>query len=149
MILPAGLFPYSGPERRSGKRRFAIRFHKHTDKLEFGGLSNSRSLRTSPQIGVAISWIGVQFLVEEFRKTAGKNGLYDDRSLVIRWRFPHQCAHWFGMTRYLRMQPVVCSAWRTINGTIPSGAGQKRLHISCARLGRPPCGQIPICRVAA
>ena len=27
---------------------------------------------------------------------------------------------------------------------IPSGAGQKRLHTSCARLGRPPCGQIPI-----
>ena len=28
--------------------------------------------------------------------------------------------------------------------TIPSGAGQKRLHQSTARLGRPPCGQIPI-----
>ena len=28
----------------------------------------------------------------------------------------------------------------------PSGAGQKRLHISSARLGRPPCGQIPISR---
>ena len=25
-------------------------------------------------------------------------------------------------------------------GTIPSGAGQKRPHISGARLGRPPCG---------
>ena len=32
------------------------------------------------------------------------------------------------------------------HGTIPSGAGQKRLHIFCARLGRPPCGQIPIYR---
>ena len=30
------------------------------------------------------------------------------------------------------------------HGTIPSGAGQKRLPISCARLVRPPCGQIPI-----
>ena len=28
--------------------------------------------------------------------------------------------------------------------TTPSGAGQKRLRISCARLGRPPCGQIPV-----
>ena len=27
-----------------------------------------------------------------------KNGLYDDGLLGFRWRFPHQCAHWFGMT---------------------------------------------------
>ena len=27
-----------------------------------------------------------------------KSGMYDDRLPGIRWRFPHQCAHWFGMT---------------------------------------------------
>ena len=55
------------------------------------------SLRASSQTGVAISWL-VEFLVDEFRKTAQKNGLYDDMPLGIRWRFPHQCAHWFGIT---------------------------------------------------
>ena len=28
-----------------------------------------------------------------------KNKLYDDGLPENRWRFPHQCAHWFGMTR--------------------------------------------------
>ncbi|MGN1027886.1 MAG: hypothetical protein ACI4P4_15940, partial [Faecousia sp.] len=37
--------------------------------------------------------------MDEFRKTVQKNSLYDDRSSGIRWRFPNQCAHWFGMTR--------------------------------------------------
>ena len=35
--------------------------------------------------------------------------------------------------------------------TIPSGAGQKRVHISCARLGRPPCGpnsNLPHCSLS-
>ena len=27
-----------------------------------------------------------------------KSGMYDDGLPIIRWRFPHQCAHWFGMT---------------------------------------------------
>ena len=47
---------------------------------------------------MAISWIEVLLLVDRHRKTAGKNGLYDDRSPVIRWRFPHQSEDWFGMT---------------------------------------------------
>ena len=62
------------------------------DRLEFG---DYRSLRTSPQTGVAISRIEVSLLVEKFRKTVQKNGLYDDRLPEIRWRFPHQCEHWF------------------------------------------------------
>ena len=49
-----------------------IGFSQLNDKLEFDMPSNFRSLRTSPQTGVAISWIGVQFLVDEFRKTAQK-----------------------------------------------------------------------------
>ncbi|MGN1026045.1 MAG: hypothetical protein ACI4P4_06540, partial [Faecousia sp.] len=48
-------------------------------KLEFGGPSNFRSLRTSPQTGVAISRIDVPLFVDEFQKTVQKNGLYDDR----------------------------------------------------------------------
>ena len=56
-----------------------------------GNLPNSRSLRASVHTGVAISWIGVQFLVKEFLEMAGYNSLYDDRSSGIRWRFPHQC----------------------------------------------------------
>ena len=48
--------------------------------------------------GVAIPRIEVPLLVEEFQKTAQKNGLYDDRLPEIRWRFPHQSADWFGMT---------------------------------------------------
>ena len=54
------------------------------DKLEFDELSNSRSLRASSQTGVAIPWIDVPPLVEEFQKTAQKNGLYDDRLPEIR-----------------------------------------------------------------
>ena len=38
-------------------------------KLEFGGLSNSRSLRASDHTGVAISRIEEQFLVDESRET--------------------------------------------------------------------------------
>ena len=68
-------------------------------KMEFGGLPTSLSLRASAHTGVAISRIEAQFLMDEFRETVQKNGLYDDRQPEIRWRFPHQCAHWFGMTR--------------------------------------------------
>ena len=49
-------------------------------------------------------------------------------------------AHWLGMTGSDDPPNYNFSNRRTI----PSGAGQKRLHISCARPGRPPCGQIPI-----
>ena len=47
-------------------------------------------------------------LVEEFQKTAQKNGLYDDRLPEIRWRFPHQCAHWFGMTVFFDARSFLC-----------------------------------------
>ena len=47
---------------------------------------------------MAIHRIDVPPLVEEFQKTAQKNGLYDDRMPEIRRRFPHQSADWFGMT---------------------------------------------------
>ena len=67
-------------------------------KLEFDGLSNSRSLRASDHTGVAIPRIDVPLLVDKFQKTSQKNGLYDDRLPGIRWRFPHQRARWFGMT---------------------------------------------------
>ena len=40
-------------------------------KLEFDGLSNSRSLRASDHTGVAIPRIDVPLLMDEFRKTAG------------------------------------------------------------------------------
>ena len=56
----------------SSNSNLAIGFTKQTDKVEFVVLSNSRSLRASDHTGVAISWIGVQFLVDEFRKTAQK-----------------------------------------------------------------------------
>ena len=62
-------------------------------------LSNFRSLRTSPQTGVAISWIEALFFIDEFRKMVQKSSLYDDRLPRIRWGFPRQCAHWLGMTR--------------------------------------------------
>ena len=48
--------------------------------------------------GVAISRIEAPFLVDKFRKTVRKNGLYDDKIPESRWRFPHQSADWFGMT---------------------------------------------------
>ena len=76
----------------------SIGFTQKKDKLEFVGLSNSRSLRASAHTGVAIPRIDVPPLVEEFQKTAQKNGLYDDRMPEIRRRFPHQSADWFGMT---------------------------------------------------
>ena len=57
--------------------------------------------------GVAISWINVLLLMDEFQKTVQKNGLYDDRLPGIRGRFPHQFENWFGMTRFLRMRPAV------------------------------------------
>ena len=72
------------------------------EKGQHGGcpwsLSKNRSLRTSPQTGVAIPRLDVPLFVDKFRKTVQKNGLYDDGLPIIRWRFPHQCAHWFGMT---------------------------------------------------
>ena len=37
--------------------------------------------------------------MDEFWEMAQKDRLYDNRSSGIRWRFPHRCAHWFGMTR--------------------------------------------------
>ena len=78
------------------------------DKLVFGGPServianpNSRSLRTSPQTGVAIPRIEAPFL-DNIQADSGKrvkgNVLYDDKIPGIRWRFPHQFANWFGMT---------------------------------------------------
>ena len=51
---------------------------------------NSRSLRASSQTGVAIPRIDVPLLMDEFRKTVQKNGLYDDKQLEIRRRFPGQ-----------------------------------------------------------
>ena len=48
-------------------------------KMEFGGLPTSLSLRASAHTGVAISRIEAQFLMDEFRETVQKNGLYDDR----------------------------------------------------------------------
>ena len=94
------------PFRFTGNFRFgkmvevpAIRFRKLTDKLEFDGLSNSRSLRTSPQTGVAIPRIEVPLFVDRHRKSAGWSSLHDDGFPESRWRFPHQSADWFGMTR--------------------------------------------------
>ena len=75
-------------------------------------------------------------------KRLKKDNLYDDRLPGIRWRFPHQCAHWFGMTR----SDDAPNSKFTAPQNDTERAGQKRLHISCARLGRPPCGQIPIYR---
>ena len=62
-------------------------------------LANSRSLRASVHTGVAIPRLDVPLLVDKFRKTVQKDGLYDDGLPIIRWRFPHQSADWFGMTR--------------------------------------------------
>ena len=80
--------------------------------------------------------------------------------VLLTGRLPRQRDHWLAMTRRLRprtpkegdCQVSTALLYRNDrevgtppphHGTIPSGAGQKRLHISCARLGRPPCGQIP------
>ena len=57
---------------------------QHAGKLEFSEFlvianPNSRSLRASAHTGVAISRIEAQFLMDEFRETVQKNGLYDDR----------------------------------------------------------------------
>ena len=76
---------------------------------QIGNLSNFRSLRTRisshcdkvAHTGVAISRIEVPFFDNtkaDSVKWYKKNGLYDDRIPRIRWRFPHQCEHWFGMT---------------------------------------------------
>ncbi len=51
-----------------------------------------------PGEGIGLPNFRLQFLVEEFRKTAGENSLYDDGLFGIRWRFPHQFENWFGMT---------------------------------------------------
>ena len=81
-------------------------------KLEFDGLtgavSNFLSLRASAHTGVAIPRIDVPPLVEEFQKTAQKNGLYDDRMPEIRRRFPHQSADWFGMTVLFGARAHLC-----------------------------------------
>ena len=80
---------YRAPQSLQGKRR-----------EESWNLTNSLSLRASAHTGVAISRLGVQFLVDEFRKMAQKKGrLYDDGLPGIRWRLPHQRARWFAMTR--------------------------------------------------
>ena len=71
-------------------------------------LANSRSLRTSPQTGVAIPRIDAPLLVDEFQKTVQKSGMYDERQPEIRWRFPHQCAHWFGMTMLFDARSFLC-----------------------------------------
>ena len=74
---------------------------QQSDKLEFVGLSNSRSLRASDHTGVAISRIEAPFLDNiqvDSGKQHKKNGMYDDGLSGIRWRFPHQFANWFGMT---------------------------------------------------
>ena len=74
-------------------------------------LSNSRSLRTSPQTGVAIPRIGVPFLDNiqvDSGKQHKKNGMYDDGLSGIRGRFPHPNSrslrasdHWLAMTHKL------------------------------------------------
>ena len=57
--------------------------------------------------------------------------------------YPGDChtrkADWFAMTGN-SINSNLPNCYRTI----PSGAGQKRLHIFCARLGCRPCRQIPI-----
>ena len=58
--------------------------------------------------GVAISSLEVPLLVDKFRETAEKNGLYDDKSHGIRWRFPHQFANWFGMTTLFDAPASLC-----------------------------------------
>ena len=61
-----------------------------------------------------------------------------------KWYFyPGDChtrkADWFEMTGN-SINSNLPNCYRTI----PSGAGQKRLHIFCARFGCRPCRQIPI-----
>ena len=66
--------------------------------MEFVGLSNSRSLRTSPQTGVAISRIEAPFLMDEFREMAGKNACMTMGCLEFDGDSHTRKADWFGMT---------------------------------------------------
>ena len=124
-----------------------IGFNKLIVKLVFVGLSNSRSLRTRISghcepvrfPGVAISWIGVQFLVDEFQKTVQRTVCMTIGRLEFDGDSHESSAHWLGMTCSDDALNYNLLHYRTT----PSGLGQKRLHQSTARLGRPPCGQIP------
>ena len=51
--------------------RRSVSFYSSFANWEFVVLSNSRSLRASDHTGVAISRIEEQFLVDEFKETAG------------------------------------------------------------------------------
>ena len=65
----------------------------------------------------------------------------DDRWSQKRWRFPHQSEDWFGMTR----SDDAPNSNLSNHKTIPSGAQrQNDDRPGSSRLGRPPCGQIPI-----
>ena len=85
-------------------------------KLEFGELpviaSQSADWRGNLPDRSTIS----QSFTGRFREIVQKNSLYDDGLPGIRWRFPHQCAHWFGMTMLfgarsrLQIPVFLCSA---------------------------------------
>ena len=109
-------------------------------KLEFGGptgtVSSFLSLRASAHTGVAIPRIDVPPLVEEFQKTAQKNGLYDDMQPEIRWRLPHQRARWFAMTVLFDALAALCkfqfvSVFTKVDNRIDNyGSAQRRLDVS-------------------
>ena len=111
------------------------------DKLEFAEVSTPRttlSFRTSAHTGVGIS---IEFRVS-YRHTdrsfAPFSGICPRGMVLLSRRLPRQFENWLAMTGNSPNSNL------SNHRTIPSGAGQKRLHIFRARLGRPPCGQIPI-----
>ena len=79
----------------------------------------------------------VLFIVIQNARFVPFSGIRPREMVLLSGRLPRQFENWLAMTGNSE-NPSLSN-----HRTIPSGAGQKRPHISGARLGRPPCGQIP------
>ena len=136
--MPCFLFARRGKSHyKKGSYSVAtISFHKKFEKYPKPG-----DCHTSVRTGVAIPRLDVPLLVDKFRKTVQKNGLYDDGLPIIRWRFPHQCAHWFGMTcsdgPTNSNLPVCCAKSINILSCRWNGPDTYRTYAGCREYGAP------------
>ena len=99
------------------------------------------SFRTSAHTGVGIS---IEFQAAH-RHTVCSNlpfpGIHSRKVVRLSGGLPRQCAHWLAMTgNSIARQIPICRATERYR----AGQGENDYRPRSSRLGRPPCGQIPI-----
>ena len=117
---------------------------QQTDKLEF--VEESRRIEqhchSEP---VRLSGVGISIEFQIIHRHTDRSilpfpGIHPWELVLLSGRLPRQRALLYRNDREVSSPPNSQFAYHR---TIPSGSGKKRQHKSCARLGRPPCGQIP------